>query len=371
MFFITFALIFTLYLAISVVYPLPVAKVWKLALMALILLSVGRYAILRGIFGGFGGIETNKYLLYVTSFFQDLFIFLFILALARDIIYILSLPSYFFSALSDGGVLFRKALKGINITIVLASIAALLSLYSLYEAAKVPNVKKTEITLDNLPMELDGLKIAVLADLHICRFFDRPWVEEVVRRTNDLDPDLILIPGDLVDGGVLLRTEDVSPLRNLKSRYGKFISMGNHEYYSDLPSWLPAFESLGFKNLYNLNIAVKLRGTTLYLAGVTDQAAYGYNLPGPDLKEALRGVPMNGSPLILLDHRPHLARDNAQDGRVSLQLSGHTHGGLFPILTTLTKRANRGFLRGWYDLGSMKLYVHPGTALWSGVPTRI
>ncbi|MDR2406203.1 MAG: metallophosphoesterase [Deltaproteobacteria bacterium] len=371
MFFITFALIITVYLSLSVVYPLPVGWPWKTAFVLLIFICVGRYAILRSIFGGLGGIETNKYLLYFTSFLQDLFIFLFLIAVLRDIICILSLPSYFLPGLSEGGILFRKALKGIGFTIALVSLAGLVSLWALYEAAKVPTVKRTEVTLDRLPPALDGLKIAILADLHICRFFDRPWVEEVVRRTNELDPDLILIPGDLVDGEVKLRAEDVEPLARLKSRYGKFFSVGNHEYYSQLPSWIPAFQGLGLQNLYNLSVPVNLRGTTLYLAGVTDPAAYGYDLPGPDLKEALKGVPASGHPLILLDHRPHNALENAKDGRVSLQLSGHTHGGLFPILATLTKRANRGYLRGWYEVNGLKLYVHPGTALWSGVPARI
>jgi predicted MPP superfamily phosphohydrolase len=371
MFFIYFALIFTCFLFISVVYPLPVGRIWKGAGIALIALSIGRLAIMRQIFGGYGGVEANKYLLYATSFLQDVVIFLFVLAVFRDIIYILSLPTHFSARASEWGILFRKALKGVNVTIVLVLISAALSGVALYQAAKAPGVVETEIVVPGLPPELDGLRVALIADLHISRFYDRPWVEEVVRKVNELDPDLILIPGDIVDGEVSLRAPDVEPLARLRSRYGKFFCVGNHEYISDLAKWVPAFQALGLQNLYNLNVALKLRGSTLYLSGVTDQSAYNRNLPGPDLKTALKGIPMDGSPVIFLEHRPSNALENSQDGRISLQISGHTHGGLFPILAFLTKRANKGFLKGWYDVGKMRLYVHPGTGLWSGVPARL
>ncbi|MDR2339052.1 MAG: metallophosphoesterase [Deltaproteobacteria bacterium] len=371
MFFVYFALIFTSYLFLSVVWPLPAGKLAKALITILILLSIGRIAIMREIFGGLGGIECDRRLLIVTSFLQDTVIFLFMLAVLRDAAYVLSLVSHASASLEGWGLGFRKAIKGVNMTVALAAAAALLSGYALYEAAKVPRVDRVEAEIPGLPPALDGLKVALLADLHISRFFDRPWVEEVVKVTNSLDPDLILIPGDLVDGEVSLRAVDVAPLAELKAPYGKFYCVGNHEYISDLPKWLPAFQALGLTNLYNQNAALDVRGSTLYLVGVTDQAAYGRNLPGPDLRAALKGVPSGASPVILLEHRPHNAAGNAKDGRVTLQISGHTHGGLFPGLKSLTKRSNQGYLSGWYEVDGMRLYVHRGSGLWAGVPARI
>jgi predicted MPP superfamily phosphohydrolase len=371
MFFLYFAAILSAVVILTIVLPLPVGRTAKALLALAVILCAGRLAIMRALFGGMGGVEAGKALLYATSFLQDVVIFLFVLGALRGAVLLLSLPTIAIPGAAEGGAAFRRVLMGVNLTLALTAFAALLSGLGLYWAAKVPEVREHTLALPNTPPELDGLRIAVIADLHISRFFDHKWSGELVKRVNALDPDLILMPGDLVDGAPALRAADVEPLSRLKSRYGKFFSAGNHEYISGLPEWLPVFQALGLQNLYNLNVPVRLRGTTIYLAGVTDPAAWGRNLPGPDLPAALRGVPDDGHLVILLEHRPSSARENAGDKRISLQVSGHTHGGLFPVLKALTKRANRGYLSGWYDVGQMKLFVHPGSGLWSGVPARI
>jgi predicted MPP superfamily phosphohydrolase len=147
---------------------------------------------------------------------------------------------------------------------------------------------------------------------------------------------------------------------------------GNHEYYSGIGSWLPEFEKMGLKTLYNQHTVINPRGQALVLAGLTDTTALDsrFRLPGPDLEKALNGVPEK-PPLILLEHRPVRAWENSKDARVDIQLSGHTHGGTMPILRSLVKRSNNGFLAGWYQVGRVKMYVHPGTGLWSGFPIRL
>jgi predicted MPP superfamily phosphohydrolase len=72
-----------------------------------------------------------------------------------------------------------------------------------------------------------------------------------------------------------------------------------------------------------------------------------------------------------MEHRPVRARENALDPRVALQVSGHTHGGMMPILASFVKKSNGGFLSGFYDVGGMKLFVQPGLGLWSGFPVRL
>lgn len=89
----------------------------------------------------------------------------------------------------------------------------------------------------------------------------------------------------------------------------------------------------------------------------------------PDLDKALAGAPQ-GAPVILMAHRPEAARENAARG-VALQLSGHTHGGMMPGLDRLVARFNGGFVKGWYDVGGMKLFNSPGTSLWNGFPLRL
>jgi hypothetical protein len=71
-----------------------------------------------------------------------------------------------------------------------------------------------------------------------------------------------------------------------------------------------------------------------------------------------------------MDHQPRFARENAKLG-AALQLSGHTHGGQMPGIRQLVARANGGYVRGWYDVGGMKLYNSPGTSQWDGFIIRL
>ena len=105
------------------------------------------------------------------------------------------------------------------------------------------------------------------------------------------------------------------------------------------------------------------------VGGVTDLAALRFpDFPNPDV----RGVAESASvrPLVLLSHQPKLAVEAAQCG-VALQLSGHTHGGMLPGLSSLVSASNRGFVSGMYKVGAMHLYVSNGTGIWSGFPIRL
>ena len=89
------------------------------------------------------------------------------------------------------------------------------------------------------------------------------------------------------------------------------------------------------------------------------------------MEEVFSGQPWHGEQVlrILLDHRPDRAFENA--ACADLQLSGHTHGGQCLGFDRLVARVNHGFLRGWYTIEDMQLYVCPGTGLWSGFPVRL
>ena len=78
----------------------------------------------------------------------------------------------------------------------------------------------------------------------------------------------------------------------------------------------------------------------------------------------------NGEFRILLEHRPTHARTHLAANGIDLQLSGHTHGGIGPVVSSLVARLNGGFVRGLYRIGGGVLYVSPGTGQWAGFPMR-
>ena len=251
----------------------------------------------------------------------------------------------------------------------LTAAALVLSAIGVWQAVRVPDVRVVDITLDRLPAELDGLRLVHLSDLHASRLLQESWQREVVNRTNALNPDLIVISGDLVDGTPANRAADVAPWRGFKARLGVLAAPGNHEYYSDYTAWMTAFSELGLRMLSNRHVVIHDKGRALVVAGTTDRNAARFGLPTPDIEAALAGVPKE-TVVLLLAHQPREARENAGAG-VDLQLSGHTHGGQIAGLHLLVQRANAGFVSGLYRVGAMQLYVSNGTGLWNGFPIRL
>lgn len=257
--------------------------------------------------------------------------------------------------------------RGMRITMLAA--AGLLSAAGVYNAVKIPDVRHSVITLEKLPHEFDGFTLVQLTDIHASRLLTHRWVQSVVDKTNSLHPDLIAVTGDMADGTVEARRADVSPLAALKAPYGVYAITGNHEYYFDADAWVKEYSRLGLHFLLNSHVRLTKGDASLVLAGVTDEVAPEYGGPGPDLMNALSGVSRKEA-VILLDHRPGTAAGSALAG-VSLQLSGHTHGGMIRGLDIAAGPANNGFVSGLYQVGDMALYVSNGAGLWNGFPLRL
>src|SRR5207244_55446 len=106
-------------------------------------------------------------------------------------------------------------------------------------------VKRVEIPLAKLPRALDGMTIVQVTDVHVGPTIGRGFIEEIVRQVNAIQPDVIAITGDLVDGRPGQILDAISPLRELRARWGTYFVTGNHEYYSGVHAWLPELEKLG------------------------------------------------------------------------------------------------------------------------------
>ena len=233
---------------------------------------------------------------------------------------------------------------------------------------RAPRWREMELTLPRLSAAGDGLTLAVLSDLHVDLLTPSGRVRELVRQTNARKPDLILLLGDLVDLPVSTRAaEELRALGELRAPLGVYAVPGNHEYYSNYRNWRPFLAGLGVVWLENEHRWLPESG--LAVAGVTDAAGERFGLPGPDLHRALAGLP-EASPVVLLAHRPELAVEAAPAG-VSLQLSGHTHGGLICGLDRLVAAFNHGWVRGCYQVGELTLFVSSGAGIWGGFPVRL
>ena len=263
----------------------------------------------------------------------------------------------------------RVKFPGYYASLFVFSLAFCTTLYGTYEGLKLPPVVNHEVFIKGLGKEFDGLRVAMLVDIHADELTNHDAVQKIVDRTNALNPDLILIPGDFVDGTVKARSNDLAPIKELKAKLGVLGVTGNHEYYFDYHGWIKEIQNLGVRLLMNEHVILTSGDSKLIIAGVPDITGKMMGLTAPDLEQALKDTP--DAPVVLMDHRPDAARENARYKNIALQVSGHTHGGQMPGMYQLVKRANKGFIRGWYDVDGMKLYVSPGTSQWNGFAFRL
>ena len=153
-----------------------------------------------------------------------------------------------------------------------------LSAIGVFNALQPPKVHDQTLAVRNLPPALEGLRIAVLADIHASPVNDAQYVNTIVERTLAAAPDLIVLPGDMVDGDVATSRASVAPLAKLTARYGVWAAPGNHEYYSGYNAWMEEFHRLGLNLLENRSQLLQIKGSKLALSGIGDPV-YGRTSP--------------------------------------------------------------------------------------------
>ncbi|BBV81827.1 metallophosphoesterase [Enterobacter kobei] len=351
-------LIPALYVLFRFIRPLPAPLSAKIAIAGVMVVASEFHLITKLFTGNMFSPEIPKPLLLLTTGLFGMTVFMAVLLVLRDLFWILH-------RLVSG----RRMKWHTACWFFLPVLAAMLTTQALKNGTVVPEVKKIDVMLRGLPPRFEGYRIVQLTDLHASRLLPRSWIQDVVSRTRELDADMIVVTGDMIDGWPEARFSDIEPLGQLRAEDGVFAVTGNHEYYFGAENWILAFEKLGLHFLNNAGYRVSRYGDSLYLSGVTDAVAPTYGLPGPDLPTALKSS-RPGETVILLDHRPENAVQAAESG-VSLQLSGHTHGGMIAGLDRLVAPANNGFVSGLYEVGALKLYVSNGSGIWNGFPFRL
>lgn len=346
-----------LYVLLSYIRPLRLRWWWKL-LLALPLAAIAfKFQLLYWVWGGhFFRPQVPMWLELGSNWlFMALLLFVPLLA-ALDL---LRLPLWCFLRHRPRWKRVNNALNTLLLTAVLGA-----SALGMHQAFALPEVREVRIHLPHLEQPV---RLAMLTDLHADRHKDATFFRKIVKRTNDLQADAVVITGDFEDGSLQELAPALAPLRELQSRWGTFAVDGNHDYFSGHDAWQSYLGSLGIRFLNNEHT---LPGEgELVLAGVTDPAASRCNEPPPDIARAIAGAPA-GKPIVLLAHQPGQAVQAAQLG-VELQLSGHTHGGHAPGVRQLIARFNHGLAQGLYRLGDTQVYVSNATSLWSGFPLRL
>jgi predicted MPP superfamily phosphohydrolase len=236
-----------------------------------------------------------------------------------------------------------------------------LSAVALVQGLRPPVVHDYEVRLAGLPVEDDGIEIVVISDLHIGRLLDGEWLAARIEQIKALQPDLVIMLGDLFEGDSQSERQDsmTGMLRGLSPRYGVWAVTGNHESHGGRDSSVRFLEDAGIHMLRNEWYEV-LPG--LSLGGVDDGEHRESPATSTDrIRQVLAAKPP-GAATVFLSHRPQMINEAASAG-VGLMLSGHTHGGQIWPFSYLVGLANP-LLAGRYEIGGMTAIVSRGTGTW-------
>jgi uncharacterized protein len=211
--------------------------------------------------------------------------------------------------------------------------------------------------------------IAVASDIHLGNVVGRKHIRRLVSRINVMKPDLILLPGDIIDDTIepFIRNQMSSLLGELKAKHGVYAVLGNHEYYGGhVDQYIEEMNKIGIKVLRDETVEI---AGDLYVVGRKDKTAESAADPSGRLKAGELLSPLNlDKPVILMDHQPTKFQQ-AADAGADILLSGHTHRGQFFPNHLLTKRIfelDWGYMRK----GAMHVIVSSGFGTW-GPPIRI
>jgi predicted MPP superfamily phosphohydrolase len=263
------------------------------------------------------------------------------------------------------------------------TLAATATVYGTLMALRV-QVKEVTVTLQDLPEIWRGKTLVHLSDLHLGPVRRAGFLRNVVEQVNALEPEVILITGDLFDGMAGDLSRFAGPLDSLEASQGVYFVSGNHEGYLGLTAPISVLERTGIRVLDDEVVVV----AGLQLVGVS--------FPEFDMEQKARSVSRlsreidPGKPSILMYHTPtavvgsssgraeqqtrtYLSPDVrfsfARTNGIDLQLSGHTHQGqIFPF-TYLTRRIFDGLDYGLHVIDGFSIYVTSGVGTW-GPPLR-
>lgn len=296
------------------------------------------------------------------SFHMVVMLYGFIGAVLIDLVRLLNaffhfLPRSFSSRPSPAGLVLFLAVAGITVL----SIAA-----GAYNAVR-PRTVELSLSIPKKAGTIDHLTIVLASDLHLGTLVGKSRLEKIVDRINALAPDIVLMPGDIVDETVTaeIEAEFSAVMRRIRAPLGVFAVAGNHEFYSGLERNLACIRACGIKVLEDEAVGV---AGAFVLVGRRDPSS----LAPLETRLPIRAILQKQGfddrlSVILLDHQPaHL--EEANRAGVALQLSGHTHAGqLFPLdlINRMVWELNWGYLRK----GDTQYYVTSGVGTW-GPPVR-
>ncbi len=232
--------------------------------------------------------------------------------------------------------------------------------------ARTPRVRNMEFVLHKNGAARRELKVVAASDIHLGTIIGKKRLEKIVQQINALDPDIVLLPGDVVDEdiGPVIRDNLGETLRKIRHRLGIYAITGNHEYIGGADAACRYLEEHGITLLRDRSVQIDGGWT---LIGREDRSVSQFaGRKRKPLAELLDGVD-RGKPVILMDHQPFGLEEAEREG-VDMQISGHTHHGQLWPFNFITRKVYE-VSWGYKQKGNTHVYVSCGVGTW-GPPVR-
>lgn len=244
---------------------------------------------------------------------------------------------------------------------IIFMMAILASSYGIVHANDM-KTKIITVALPHLPNSWKERKAVFISDVHLGQIRGAKFAEKIVRKISRINPDILLIGGDMYDGAKGDPFALVASFKQLEPKLGKYFVMGNHEEFEDNSHFKRALEVQGIRVL--TDEMIEIEGLQLigadYQTTVSEQA----------FKAMLDSISLNAHmPSIILKHVPSNL-EIAEAKGISMSLSGHTHRAQAWPLNIFTFLQFKGYDYGLKKLGKMNVYTSSGIGTW-GPPIRV
>ena len=361
-FFVIVLLIYSLanyYIFIRGLQAIPQHSRWRIPYQALFLFLALSYIMGRFLEKIWLSVISDIFV-WIGSFWLAMFFYFLLIVVVIDLVRLINHWFPFFQLITDNYVKLKQVTFFVSIGIVLVTV-----LYGYINACSF-RVRKLDLTIAK-QTNMKKMNIVAVSDIHLGTIVGRKRFYKIVNKINELNPDLILLPGDIVDENLapVIRKNLGEALLHLKSKFGVYAITGNHEYIGGVESAVNYLEQHGVTLLRDSVVKVI---DSIYIVGREDRSIRQFNgKHRKKLVELMRNVDKN-FPVILMDHQP-FGLNEAEENGFDLQLSGHSHHGqLWPInfITNAVYEKSWGYLKK----GSTHIYVSCGVGTW-GPPVRI